>query len=111
MKKTKFRIGPVRHSVTAFNSGVIAAGSALHYKQTSKPIPEIGRELAVEYVVNGSVRQQESRVRVSAELMRVVDQVQLWTDQYDRELQDVFAIQTEIATAIADALRVLYTEN
>ena len=86
--------------------GVIARTSAMRYKKTNKTINEIGRELGVAYVIEGGVRRAGSSVRISAQLIQVSDQTQLWGDSYTRDLSDVFAIQAEVAEAVAKALAV-----
>ena len=68
---------------------------------------EVGRRLKVSTVLNGSVRKAGNRIRVSAELVNVSDGSQLWAERYDREMEDVFAIQDDIAEAIVRALRVI----
>ena len=83
---------------------VIARTSAMQYKRTRKPIRAIGRELGVQYVLAGSVQRVENQVRITAHLDRVQDQIQLWTEFYDRDLPHVFAIQSDVATKIAAAL-------
>jgi serine/threonine-protein kinase len=96
------RLGSVRRL------GVIAWQSASQYKGTNKSPQEIGRELGVQYILNGSVRWEKtggaSRVRVSTTLIRVSDAAQLWADQYDTTLTGVFAVQTNLATRVAGAL-------
>lgn len=86
--------------------GVIARTSAMAYKRTRKSIAQIGRELNVDYAVEGSVRREGERVRISAQLIRTSDQTHLWAQNYDRELKDVLAVQTELGRAIADQVHV-----
>jgi TolB-like protein/Tfp pilus assembly protein PilF len=86
--------------------GVIARTSTMRYKQTRKGIDEIGRELAVEYVVEGSVRRADSRVRISAQLIQVRDQTHLWAQSYEHELGGILAIQSEVACAIATRIQI-----
>jgi TolB-like protein/Flp pilus assembly protein TadD len=86
--------------------GVIARTSAMRYKGKAMGIDEIGRELSVGYVVEGSIRRAADRVRITAKLIQVSDQTQLWSDSYERDLADVFKIQVEVAEAIADSLAV-----
>jgi TolB-like protein/DNA-binding winged helix-turn-helix (wHTH) protein/Flp pilus assembly protein TadD len=81
--------------------GVIARTSAMCYKRTTKGIDAIGRELGVAYVLEGSVRQIGSRVRVTAQLVQVTDQTPVWTDTFERSVGDILALQSEIAQAIA----------
>jgi adenylate cyclase len=70
-------------------------------------LQEVGRKLKVSTVLNGSVRKSGNRIRVTAELVNVSDGSQLWAERYDREMEDVFAIQDDIAEAIVRALRVI----
>ena len=84
--------------------GVIARTSAMKYKGTDKGIDEIGRELSVDYILEGSVRREAERVRITAQLIQVSDQTQVWTESYERELAGVFVIQNEVAGRIARSL-------
>jgi TolB-like protein/Flp pilus assembly protein TadD len=89
--------------------GVISRTSARRYADTEKSIREIGGELSVDYVVEGTVRWQKrvdgaGRVRVSPKLVRVSDATNLWSSQYDQELQDIFEIQDAIAGEIVAEL-------
>jgi TolB-like protein/Tfp pilus assembly protein PilF len=86
--------------------GVIARTSAMRYKRTTKGVDQIGRELGVDYVIEGTVRRDGRRVRITAQLIRVRDQTQVWADSYERELQDVLILQSELASAIARAVEV-----
>jgi serine/threonine-protein kinase len=86
--------------------GVIARTSAMHYKGTDKRIDEIGRELGVDYILEGSVRRAAGRVRITAQLIQVSDQTHLWAESYERELADIFAIQSDVAQRIARSLEV-----
>jgi serine/threonine-protein kinase len=86
--------------------GVIARTSAMRYKKTQKSIEEVGRELGVEYVVEGSVRRSGDRIRITTQLIQVADQSQLWSQTYDRRVADVFDLQDEVASAVAKALEV-----
>jgi TolB-like protein len=81
--------------------GVIARTSIMRYKGTQKPISEIGRELGVDYILEGSVRRADNRVRVTAQLIQVSDETHLWADSYDRELRDILMLQSDVAQAIA----------
>ncbi|MEN8145080.1 MAG: hypothetical protein ABFS14_09035 [Gemmatimonadota bacterium] len=80
--------------------------SAFAYKGESKDLRQIGDELGVEYLVEGSVRKEGDQLRITAQLIDAQDGSHLWSDQYDRPLANVFQIQTEIAEAIAKQLRV-----
>ena len=81
--------------------GVIARTSSMAYKQTSKSVAQIGKELGVDYVVEGSVRREGDRVRITAQLIRVRDQIHLWAENYDRRLPGFLDIHGEIGTAVA----------
>jgi TolB-like protein/Tfp pilus assembly protein PilF len=85
---------------------VIARTSAMHYKATDKSIAEIGRELGVEYLLEGSVRRSADRLRISAKLIRGSDQSQLWSEDFDRQIDDVFALQSDVAVRVTEALAV-----
>ena len=85
--------------------GVIARTSVMQYKQSPKPLDQVGRELGVEYVMEGSVRRDANTVRVSAQLIQTKDQTHLWSRQYDRELSGLLAVQQEIAQEIADEIQ------
>ncbi len=85
--------------------GVIARTSVMHYKQNPTPLDQVGRELGVEYVIEGSVRRDANTVRVSAQLIQVKDQTHLWSRQYDRELSGLLGVQQEIAQEIADEIQ------
>src|SRR4029450_5935534 len=67
-------------------------------------IADIGRRLGVTYAIEGSVRRAESRIRITAQLIQVSDHCHVWSERYDRPLSDVFAIQDDIAEAIARRL-------
>ena len=82
--------------------GVISRTSAMEYTRRGKTVKEIGKELGVDYVLEGSVRWEHgagrtSRVRITPQLIRVADDTHVWADRYDRVLADVFAIQSEVA--------------
>jgi adenylate cyclase len=88
-----------------FNSlFVIARNSPFHYKGQSPKIQDVGRELGVQYVVEGSVRTSGSRVRVTAQLIEAATGNHLWAERYDRNLEDIFAVQDEIVREIATAV-------
>jgi TolB-like protein/Tfp pilus assembly protein PilF len=85
---------------------VISRTSAMQYKSgTKRDLNKIGHELGAAHVVEGSVQRAENRVRVNAHLIDVSNNRELWAQTYDRDLSDVFAIQSEIATAIARQLQ------
>ncbi len=85
--------------------GVIARASVMHYKHNRQPLVRIGRELGVQYVLEGSVRRDSEKVRVTAQLIQVKDQTHLWARHYDRELKDLLALQSEIAQEIAEEIQ------
>ena len=84
--------------------GIIARTSAMQYKQSGKRIDQIGRELNVDYVLEGSVRLEQKRARITVQLIHVSDQTHLWAQRYDRELADIFQVQREVAQRVADSL-------
>jgi serine/threonine-protein kinase len=84
---------------------VAARTSSFAYKGTSESIPRIGTELGVAAVLDGTVRRSGDRLRVSAQLTNVSEGYPLWAEQFDREMEDVFAIQDEIAGAIVATLK------
>ena len=86
--------------------GVIARTSAMRYKKTQKSVDEIGRELGVDHVLEGSVRRAGERLRITVQLIQVADQTHLWAENYDRRMADVFDIQSEVAASVAKALEV-----
>jgi eukaryotic-like serine/threonine-protein kinase len=83
---------------------VIARTSAMRYKDRSTPLEQIGRELGVDYVLEGSARREGSRVRISATLIHVADQTQRWTESFDRELAGILALQHDVARGVAHSL-------
>lgn len=89
--------------------GVIARTSAIQYKGTKKRIDQIGKELGVDYILEGTVRHSGDRVRISAQLIQVKDQTHLWAKNYERDLGDILALQQEVAVAIADEVEIKLT--
>jgi class 3 adenylate cyclase/Flp pilus assembly protein TadD len=83
---------------------VIAYGAALPFRNKELPLPEIGRALKARYLVSGSVRRMGQRVRVTAQLSDAANSTQLWSEQYDDELSDIFAVQERIARRVAGTL-------
>ena len=84
---------------------VIARSSVAQYKSTTKPVTQIGSELDVASVIEGSVRKVGNRIRITLQLIDTGTQEHLWSHRYDREIDDVFAIQSDIAERTAGALR------
>ena len=80
--------------------------SSFAYKGEDKDLREIGSELGVRYLVEGSVRKQDDRLRITAQLIDAEDSFHMWSETYDRTLDDVFAVQTEIAESVAEELEV-----
>ena len=85
---------------------VAARTSSFHFKGQTGNVAEIGRRLGVASVLEGSVRQSGSRVRITAQLINTADGYHLWSETFDRELDDIFAVQDEISSSVADALQV-----
>ena len=85
--------------------------STLQYKGSTKPIPEIGDELSVDAILEGSVRKAGNTVRIVAQLIDAKTDIHIWSETYDREITDIFSIQSEIAIKIANALQVKLTES
>ncbi|MDE1853365.1 MAG: tetratricopeptide repeat protein [Thaumarchaeota archaeon] len=85
---------------------VIARTSVMKYKGTNKSVSEIGRQLNVGSVLEGSVRKAGDRVRITVQLVDTSNEEPKWSQEYDRELRDIFAIQSDISQKVVDALRV-----
>src|SRR5579859_5774826 len=86
---------------------VIAHDTAMHYKSRTKPFEQMKQELGVDYVLAGKVRRADQRVRVTAQLIEVEDQTQLWAETYDRDLSDILALQADIAQAISGEIHLV----
>jgi len=84
--------------------GVIARTSAMRYKGTQKRADEIGRELKVNYLLETSVRRDKGRVRIATQLIQTRDQTALWTETYEYDVADVFALESDVAGRIARSL-------
>jgi TolB-like protein/Tfp pilus assembly protein PilF len=85
--------------------GVIARTTVMSYKQSPQGAGQIGRELQVGYVVEGAVRQAERRLRVSAQLIRVSDETNVWAETYDRQMADLLDVQGDVARSVAQQIR------
>ena len=85
--------------------------SSFTFKGTDKKLAEIGAELQVDHILEGSVRKSGDRIRVTAQLIEVNTDTHLWSETYTRQLDDIFAVQDEIAQAIVSALKVTLTGN
>ncbi len=88
---------------------VISRTSAMHYKNTTKRAPEIARELGVDGIVEGSVTREGDLVRITAQLVHAPSDTHLWAHNYQRDMQDLLHLQSEVARAIADEIQVEVT--
>lgn len=93
------------------NLKVISRTSSMTYKNTTKGIKEIAEELKVAYLLEGSVRQIDDEVKITAQLIRATDDYHVWAKNYTRKLKDVFQLQSEISLDIAEALNQRITEQ
>jgi TolB-like protein/DNA-binding winged helix-turn-helix (wHTH) protein/Tfp pilus assembly protein PilF len=85
--------------------GVVARSSVMHYKDSREPLDRIGRELGVQYVLEGSVRRDADSVRVTTRLVQVRDQTPVWSRQYDRQLRGLLSLQREIGQEVVGQIR------
>ena len=85
---------------------VIGRSSSFRFKDRKEEPKTIGEKLGVATLLEGTVRKQGDRVRIVAELINAADGIELWTRTFDRELKDIFAVQQEIAAAVAESLKV-----
>jgi TolB-like protein/DNA-binding winged helix-turn-helix (wHTH) protein/Flp pilus assembly protein TadD len=85
--------------------GVIGRTSVMHYKSSQPPLDQVGRELGVQYVLEGSVRRDSDKVRITARLVQIKDQTDLWARKYDRDLSNLLVLQGEIAQEISDEIQ------
>ncbi|MCK5127237.1 MAG: protein kinase [candidate division Zixibacteria bacterium] len=94
---------------------VISRTSAIQYKDTDKGLPQIAEELGVDYILEGTIRWDKStdtdRVRITPQLIRVSDNINLWTDRYNAVIDDIFAIQSSIAESVAEELDITLLES
>jgi TolB-like protein/class 3 adenylate cyclase/Tfp pilus assembly protein PilF len=88
---------------------VISRTSTQHYKSAPENLPEIARQLGVAHILEGSVQKSGDAVRVNVQLIKAANDSHLWADTYDRRLTDIFSVESEVAKAIADQLRVHLT--
>ena len=84
--------------------GVIARTSVMHYKNTKQQVDQIGRDLGVQYILEGSVRRDADKMRITAQLIQTKDQSHVWSHQYDRTPNSLLSLQGEIAQEISDAI-------
>ena len=103
------------HLAKVSGLGVISRTSVLQYKDTKKTIQQIGKELGVEYVLEGTILWDKSegnnRVRINPQLIRVKDGTHVWAETYDRVLEQIFALQSDVAEKVASALDVTLLET
>jgi len=85
--------------------GVIARTSAMQYRSTDKSVRQVGQELGVSYVLEGSVRRAGHRVRIAAQLIQVSDETHLWAQNYERNLGDILALQSDVAQTVAKQIK------
>lgn len=90
---------------------VISRTSVMQYKTAPKPVKEIGKELGVSLILEGSVQRHADKVRITAQLINAVTDEHIWADSYDRPLNDIFSIQREVALAIAAVLNTSLTKK
>ncbi len=90
---------------------VISRTSVMQYKSNPKPVKEIGKELAVSLILEGSVQRHGEKVRITAQLINAITDEHIWADSYDRPLNDIFSIQREVALAIAAVLNTTLTKR
>jgi adenylate cyclase len=90
---------------------VIARNSSFAFKHESLTVKEVGQKLGVRYVVEGSVRRAGNRVRITAQLIDAVDDNHIWAERYDRNLEDIFAVQDEVTLAIVTAIEPQLTSS
>jgi len=85
--------------------GVIARTSVMNYKASRQPMDQISRELGAQYLLEGSVRRDGDRVRITAQLIQAKDKTTIWAQQYDREIKDLLALQSDIAQKISQEIQ------
>ena len=114
-KQVFFADGIVEEIITSLSKipdlFVIARNSSFAYKDMSPDVRQVAKELGVRYVLEGSVRKAENRVRITAQLIEASSGHHLWAERYDRELVDIFNLQDEITSEIVTALEVRLTEG
>jgi non-specific serine/threonine protein kinase len=101
---------------TVADLGVISRSSAVQYDRTGKTLKEVGEDLGVGYVLEGTVRWAKnsdgtSRVRVTPQLIRVADDTQLWAESYDRTIDDIFEVQSDVAANVLQSLDLALSEG
>ncbi len=110
-----FADGMTEELITALSAvtelTVIARTSVMQYKDSPKRIADIGKELSVGTVVEGSVRKAGTKVRITVQMIDAKNEGHLWAQNYDRQLDDVFTVQSEVAEKVAGALKVRLAES
>jgi serine/threonine protein kinase/Tfp pilus assembly protein PilF len=86
--------------------GLIARTSSMRYKGAAMPLDQVARELGVAYLIEGSVRRAAGRVRITAKLIQASDQTQLWAENFEKPVEDIFAVQSDVADKVAASLAV-----
>jgi TolB-like protein len=89
--------------------GVIARTSVMGYKHKDERLDQIGRDLSVQYVLENSLRESGDHIRITSQLIRVKDQIHLWSHDYDYRAQDVLAVQEHLARAVAREIQLRLT--
>ena len=110
-----FSDGVTEETITALSKTpklfVIARNSTFTYKGKPVKVQQVGRELGVKYVLEGSVRKSEDKVRIAAQLVDAATGHHLWAERYDRDLKDIFGLQDEVTMRIITAMEVKLTEG
>ena len=88
---------------------VISRTSTQHYKSAPENLTEIGKQLGVAHILEGSVQKSGDAVRISVRLIKATNDSQLWADTFDRKLTDIFSVESEVAVTVADQLRAKLT--
>ena len=91
--------------------GVIARNSTFTYKNKAVKVQQIGEDLGVNFVMEGSVRKSDNRIRITAQLVNTLDGDHLWAERYDRDLDDIFSIQDDVVKQIVSALKVTLSQE
>ena len=89
--------------------GVIARTSVMGYKHSDERLDQIGRDLSVQFVFENSLREGGDRIRITAQLLRVKDQSQLWSQDYDYPAKDILNVEDDVARAVAQQIRLRLT--
>ena len=85
---------------------VISRTSTQRYKNTTEPMAEIAKQLSVANILEGSVRKAGDKLRITAQLINVADGFHLWSETYDRDMKDIFAVESDVAQRVVEALQV-----